>query len=81
MGRAAVQVLRAVAGGGGDIGGGKVAVRGRFAVFGVLVSAYTAFPGWGTASLFVGGFWRRMFGRWGCDEGGRGGFRPIAASG
>ena len=56
-------------------------MRGRFAVFGVLVSAYTALPGWGTASLFVGGFWRRMFRRWGCDEGGRGGFRPIAAPG
>ena len=79
MGRAAIWVLRAAAGGGGDIGGGKVAMRGRFAVFSVLISAYAAFPGWRTASLFVGGFWRRMFGWWGRDEGGRGGFDSIAA--
>lgn len=81
MGRAAIGVLRAVAGGGGDVGGGKVAVRGRFAVFSVLVSAYAAFPSRRTASLFMGGFWGRMFGRWGRDEGGRGGFGPIAAPG
>lgn len=81
MGRAAIGILGAVAGGGGDIGGGKVAVRGRFAVFSVLVSAYAAFPGRRTASLFVGGLWRRMFGWWGRDEGGRGGFGPIAGPG
>lgn len=81
MGRAAVGVLRAVAGGGGDIGVGKVAVRRRVAVFSILVSAYAAFASWWTAGLFVGGFWRRMFGRWGRDKDGRGGFGPIAAPG
>ena len=81
VGRAAVGVLRAVAGGRGDISDGKVAVRGRFAVFSVLVSAYATFSGRGAASLFVGGFWRRMFGRWGRNEGGRGSFRSIAAPG
>ena len=81
VGRATIGVVRAVAGGGGDIGGGKVAVRGRFTVFSVLVSAYAAFPGWRTASLFVGGFWRRVLGWWGRDEGGRCGFGPISAPG
>ncbi len=81
MGRAAVRVLRAVAGGGGNIGIGKVAVRRMVAVFSVLISAYATFAGWWTASLFVGGFGRRMFGRWGRDEGVRGGFGPIAAPG
>ena len=81
MGRTAVVVLRAVAGGGRDVSVGKVAVRRMIAVFSVLVSAYAAFAGWWTAGLFVGGFGRRMFGRWGCDEGGRGGFGPIAAPG
>ena len=56
-------------------------MRGWVSVFGVLVSAYATFSGRRTASLFVGGFWRRMFGRWRRDEGGRGGFRPIAAPG
>ena len=81
MGRAAIGVLRAAAGGGGDIGIGKVTVGRRVAVSSVLVSAYAAFAGWWTASLFMGGFWRRMLGRWGGNKDGRGYFGPIAAPG
>ena len=69
VGRAAVGILRAVAWSGRDVSVWEVRVSRHVAIFGVLVSAdATATFGWWSAGLFMGGFWRRVIGRWRCDE-------------